>query len=60
MYNPLSETRKAPKQKRSMKMNENEILMLQYRIQRYQAMGNGVMCQVLNSKLKKMLAAKQA
>ncbi|MGL5262233.1 MAG: hypothetical protein ACRC9P_07615 [Bacteroides sp.] len=38
-----------------MKKNENEILMLQYRIKRYQAMGNGVMCQKLNSKLHKLL-----
>ena len=27
-----------------MKKNENEIFMLQYRIKRYQAMGNGTMC----------------
>ena len=38
-----------------MKKNENEIMMLQYRIKRYQAMGNGVMCQKLNSKLQKLL-----
>lgn len=40
----------------SMKENVNEIVMLQYRIKRYQAMGNGAMCQALNSKLKKLLA----
>lgn len=42
-----------------MKKNENEIFMLQYRIKRYQAMGNGTMCQALNVKLQKLLA-KQA
>lgn len=42
-----------------MKKNENEIFMLQYRIKRYQAMGNGTMCQALNGKLQKLLA-KQA
>ena len=39
-----------------MKKNENEIFMLQYRIKRYQAMGNGTMCQTLNGKLQKLLA----
>lgn len=39
-----------------MKKNANEILMLQYRIKRYHAMGNGTMCQVLNGKLQKLLA----
>ena len=42
-----------------MKKNANEIFMLQYRIKRYQAMGNGAMCQTLNGKLQKLLA-KQA
>ena len=37
----------------------NEILMLQYRIKRYQAMRNGAMCQTLNGKLQR-LVAKQA
>ena len=31
-----------------MKKNANEIFMLQYQIKRYQAMGNGTMCQTLN------------
>lgn len=39
-----------------MKKMSNEIMMLQYRIKRYQAMGNGPMCQLLNSKLQKLLA----
>ncbi len=56
--NPLSETRKA-QNKMIMKKNANEIFMLQYRIKRYQAMGNGAMCQALNGKLQKLLA-KQA
>ena len=47
------------KKKTIMKKNENEIFMLQYRIKRYQAMGNGTMCQTLNGKLQKLLA-KQA
>ena len=42
-----------------MKKNANEIFMLQYRMNRYQAMGNGAMCQALNGKLQKLLA-KQA
>ena len=42
-----------------MKKNANEIFMLQYRIKRDQAMGNGAMCQTLNGKLQKLLA-KQA
>ena len=42
-----------------MKKNANEILMLQYQIQRYQAQRNGTMCQALNGKLQKLLA-KQA
>lgn len=53
--NPLSETRKAQKMT-IMKKNANEILMLQYQIKRYQAMGNGTMCQTLNGKLQKLLA----
>lgn len=44
------------KKKKIMKKNENEILMLQYRIKRYHAMGNGTMCQTLNGKLQKLLA----
>ena len=47
------------KKKTIMKKNANEIFMLQYRIKRYQAMGNGTMCQTLNGKLQKLLS-KQA
>ena len=39
-----------------MKKNANEIMMLQYRIKRYQAMGNRIMCQLLNGKLQKLMA----
>jgi len=39
-----------------MKNNANEMVMLQYRIKRYHAMGNGTMCQLLNGKLQKLLA----
>ena len=37
----------------------SEILMLQYRIKRYQAMRNGAMCQTLNGQLQRLMA-KQA
>lgn len=44
-----------------MKKNENEkIAMLQYRIKRYHAMGNGTMCQALNGQLKKLLSQQTA
>ena len=43
-----------------MPKNENEIMMLQYRIKRYQAMGNGAMCQTLNGKLQKLLSQQVA
>ena len=43
-----------------MKKNSNEnILMLQYRIKRYQAQRNGAMCQTLNGKLQKLLSQQQ-
>ena len=48
------------KKKTIMKKNENENFMLQYRIKRYQAMGNGTMCQTLNGKLQKLLAKQGA
>ena len=48
------------KKKTIMKKNANEIFMLQYRINRYQAMGNGTMCQTLNGKLQKLLAKQAA
>lgn len=44
------------KKKMIMKKDANEIMMLQYRIQRYQSMRNGAMCQALNGKLQKLLA----
>lgn len=43
-----------------MEKNANEISMLRYRIKRYQAMGNGTMCQTLNGKLQKLLAQQAA
>lgn len=39
-----------------MKKELNEIAMLQYQIKRYQANGNGTMCQQLNAKLQKLMA----
>ena len=38
------------------KIVNDEIQMLQYRIERFQAMGNGVMCQTLKGQLNKLLA----
>ena len=38
-----------------MEKRTNEISMLQYQIRRYQATGNGTMCQALNAKLQKLL-----
>lgn len=35
----------------------NPIMELRYRIKRYQAMGNGTMCQSLNLKLRRLMAA---
>lgn len=47
--------RGAHKDETNMNKNQNQmILMLQYRIQRYQAMGNGTMCQNLISQLNKL------
>ena len=43
-----------------MKKNSNEnMLMLQYRIKRYQAQRNGAMCQALHCKLQKLLSPQQ-
>lgn len=39
-----------------MTKNANTISMLRYSIERYQRMGNGTMCQVLKSKLLRLLA----
>lgn len=58
MFNS-SPKRGRQKKKKIMKKSSNEIFMLQYRIKRYQAMGNGAMCQTLNGRLQKLLA-KQA
>lgn len=44
------------KKKMIMKKDVNEIMMLQYRIKRYQSMRNGAMCQALSGKLQKLLA----
>lgn len=57
--NPFSKRWKTTKDV-IMKKNENEILMLQYRIKRYQAMGNGIMTQKLNNQLQKLLAKQGA
>ncbi len=44
-----------------MKKNVNEtIAMLQYRIKRYHAMGNGTMCQTLNFQLQRLLSQQTA
>ena len=44
------------KKKMIMKKDVNELMMLQYRIKRYQSMRNGAMCQALSGKLQKLLA----
>ena len=59
MFNRIPKRGKQ-KKKTIMKKNANEIFMLQYRIKRYQAMGNGTMCQTLNGKLQKLLAKQAA
>lgn len=41
-----------------MEKKNKMIVMLQYRIQRYQAMGNGAMCQKLISELNKLQTSK--
>ena len=48
------------KNERTMRKNENEISMLQYRIKRYQTMRNGIMCQVLKTRLEKLLSEQHA
>lgn len=48
------------KTKESMKRNVNEIEMLKYRIERYQQMRNGTMCQLLNLQLQKLQALSRA
>lgn len=50
-YEPQFETRAAKKDDYERK---NEIMMLKYSIDRYQAMGNGPMCQLLNQKMRKL------
>jgi hypothetical protein len=37
------------------KITNEEIEMLRYRIERFQSMGNGVMCQTLKGQLQKLL-----
>lgn len=59
MFNPAFRNAEGTKTMKIMENYANEILMLQYRIKRYQAMRNGAMCQTLNGKLQK-LVAKQA
>lgn len=59
MFNSFPKRGRQKKKKKIMKKSSNEIFMLQYRIKRYQAMGNGAMCQTLNGRLQKLLA-KQA
>ncbi len=49
------------KKMKIMKKNVNEtIVMLQYRIKRYHAMGNGAKCQALNFQLQRLLAQQTA
>lgn len=48
------------KKMKIMKTNEDVITMLQYQIKRYQTMGNGAMCQTLQSKLHKLITKQRA
>lgn len=53
-YEPQFETRAAKKKTIMKEERKNEIMMLKYSIDRYQAMGNGPMCQLLNQKMRKL------
>lgn len=53
MFN-LSPKRGGAKDETNMDNKNKMIVMLQYRIKRYQAMGNGAMCQNLISQLHKL------
>ena len=56
-----SSKREGQQKMKIMKKNENvKIMMLQYRIKRYHAMGNGTMCQALNGQLQKLLLQQPA
>lgn len=52
-YEPQFETR-AAKKTIMKEERKNEIMMLKYSIDRYQSMGNGPMCQLLNQKMRKL------
>ncbi len=39
--------------------NELKVKVLRYQIARYQAMGNGAMCQMLTAQLKELLATQK-
>ena len=52
-FNRHSETRSDTKDAKTMEKNKM-IVMLKYRIKRYQAMGNGTMCQNLISELNRL------
>lgn len=54
---PVSRNAGYAKIKTIMKREMNAISELRYRIKRYQAMGNGSMCQSLNLQLRRLLAA---
>ena len=58
MFNSFPKRGRQKKKKIKIK-SSNEIFMLQNRIKRYHAMGNGAMCQTLHGRLQKLLA-KQA
>ncbi len=50
-----SSKREGHKRKRIMKKEMNEIKKLKYQIERYQAMGNGAMCQTLQNRLYQLI-----
>lgn len=50
----VSSKREERKTMKTMKKEINEIKTLEYQIRRYQAMGNGVMCQALQVRLNQL------
>ncbi len=50
-----SSKREGHKRKRIMKKEMNEIKKLKYQIERYQARGNGAMCQTLQNRLYQLI-----
>lgn len=56
VYEPI-DTNGVNKRMKSMKGQTNEVALLEYQIQRYKRLRNGVMCQQLKQKLLKLKTA---